>query len=109
MIQTVVVNDFTGGLNYRADAFQLADNESPDMQNVDVDPRGGFSSRDSLVDYSTAAIGGIAATGFEPNKLFAWDGAYKHLMIAANDKVFWTASGTVSASVLKPAFPSGLK
>ena len=107
MIQTVVVNDFTGGLNYRADAFQLADNESPDMQNVDVDPRGGFSSRDSLVDYSTAAIGGIAATGFEPNKLFAWDGAYKHLMIAANDKVFWTASGTVSASIATTDNPFG--
>lgn len=107
MLQTVIVNDFTGGLNYRADAFQLADNESPDMQNVDVDPRGGFSSRDSLVDYSTAAIGGIAATGFEPNRLFAWDGAYKHLMVAANDKVFWTASGTVSASIATTDNPFG--
>ena len=107
MIQTVVVNDFTGGLNYRADAFQLADNESPDMQNVDVDPRGGFSSRGAVIDYSTAPIGGIAALGFEPNKLFAWDGAYKHLMIAANDKVFWTANGSVSSSIATTDNPSG--
>jgi hypothetical protein len=25
------LKDFTGGLNFRADQFQLADNESPDM------------------------------------------------------------------------------
>ena len=107
MIQTVVVNDFTGGLNYRADAFQLADNESPDMQNVDVDPRGGFSSRGAVIDYSTTTIGGIGATNFEPNKLFAWDGAYKHLMVAANDKVFWTADGVVSSSIATTDNPFG--
>lgn len=35
------LKDFTGGLNFRADQFQLADNESPDMLNVEIDPRGG--------------------------------------------------------------------
>ena len=30
------VNDFTGGLNYSADQFQLKDNESPDMLNVEI-------------------------------------------------------------------------
>jgi hypothetical protein len=39
------LTNFTGGINLRADAFQLAENESPDMLNVDVDPRGGFQSR----------------------------------------------------------------
>lgn len=107
MLQSVIVNDFTGGLNYRADAFQLADNESPDMQNVDVDPRGGFSSRKALTDFSTATIGGIGAGAFEPNRLYAWDGAYKHLMIAANDKVFWTETGSVSASIATTDNPYG--
>ena len=37
--------DFTGGLNFRADQFQLAPNESPGMLNVEVDPRGGVFSR----------------------------------------------------------------
>lgn len=39
------VVDFTGGLNFRADQFQLADNESPSMLNVEIDPRGGVFSR----------------------------------------------------------------
>lgn len=107
MINAIVVNDFTGGLNLRADAFQLADNESPDMQNVDVDPRGGFSSRGGIVEYSTAAVGGLSAGGFTPRRLFAWDGAYKHLMLAANDKVYWTADGVVSSSIATTDNPYG--
>lgn len=39
------VFDFTGGLNFRADQFQLAPNESPGMLNVEIDPRGGVFSR----------------------------------------------------------------
>lgn len=107
MIQSIEVKDFTGGLNYRADAFQLADNESPDMQNVDVDPRGGFSSRGGVVDYGTSAVGGATAGAFTPRRLFAWDGASKQLMIAANDKVFWTADGTISASISDSNNPFG--
>lgn len=38
-------NDFTGGLNYRADQFQLAANESPDILNMEIDPRGGVFTR----------------------------------------------------------------
>ena len=37
--------DFTGGLNLRRNQFQLAENESPDLLNVDIDPRGGFYTR----------------------------------------------------------------
>jgi hypothetical protein len=107
MINAIVVNDFTGGLNLRADAFQLANNESPDMQNVDVDPRGGFSSRGGIVEYSTSAVDAAPAGSFTPNRLFAWDGAYKHLMLAANNKVFWTADGTVSASIATTNNPFG--
>jgi len=39
------VFDFTGGLNFRADQFQLKENESPSMLNVEIDPRGGVFSR----------------------------------------------------------------
>lgn len=107
MLSTVISNDFTGGLNYRADAFQLADNESPDMQNIDIDPRGGFSSRGGMSDYNTNAIGSIAAGTFSPRRLFAWDGAYKHLLLAANDQIFWTDYGTMSASIGSTSNPFG--
>ena len=41
-------SDFTGGLNLRADQFNLEDNESPDLLNVLVDPRGGIRQRDGV-------------------------------------------------------------
>lgn len=47
-IQLLQVDDFTGGLNFRADMFQLRGTESPDMLNIDLDPRGGFAQRDSV-------------------------------------------------------------
>lgn len=50
--------DFTGGLNLRADSQQLAENESPWMLNVDVDPRGGFFSRSGFEDWKTGFLGG---------------------------------------------------
>jgi hypothetical protein len=39
------LQDFRGGLNLRSDPFELADNESPDLLNVDLDPRGGVEQR----------------------------------------------------------------
>lgn len=39
------VQDFRGGLNLRSDPFELAKNESPDLLNVDLDPRGGVEQR----------------------------------------------------------------
>jgi len=50
--------DFTGGLNVRADQFNLAENESPDLLNVDVDPRGGVSRRNGTTAINSTALGG---------------------------------------------------
>ena len=40
-----MLQDFSGGLNFRSDQFNLASSESPAMLNVDVDPRGGIKMR----------------------------------------------------------------
>ena len=45
-------SEFTGGLNLRADQFNLAENESPALLNVEVDPRGGVRRRDAIVNVS---------------------------------------------------------
>lgn len=37
-----MLESFSGGLNLRADQFDLEENESPDMLNVSIDPRGGL-------------------------------------------------------------------
>jgi hypothetical protein len=52
------LNDFTGGLNLRADQSSLAPNESPDLLNVDVDPRGGVERRDNIDALNTTALNG---------------------------------------------------
>jgi hypothetical protein len=46
-LQPITLRDFTGALNVRENAFQLADNESPAMLNVHVDSRVGFATRAS--------------------------------------------------------------
>ena len=47
---------FTGGLNLRSDQFNLAENESPDLLNVLVDPRGGIRQRDGVDRRNTTAL-----------------------------------------------------
>jgi hypothetical protein len=54
--QLHTLRDFTGGLNLVADTFRLADNESPDLLNVDIDRRGGFQVRRGVYPYSATAL-----------------------------------------------------
>ena len=56
-VQVLNAQDFTGGLNLVADTFRLAENESPDMVNVDVDRRGGFQVRRGVAPYGSVALG----------------------------------------------------
>ena len=49
-------SEFTGGLNLRADQFNLAPNESPALLNVEVDPRGGVRRRDAITKVNATAL-----------------------------------------------------
>lgn len=51
------LDDFTGGLNLRADAYHLSRTESPDLLNVDIDPRAGVRSRGAWESTTTSAVG----------------------------------------------------
>jgi len=53
------LESFSGGLNLRSDQFNLAQNESPDLLNVDVDPRGGVRLRRGVevIDGDNTALG----------------------------------------------------
>jgi hypothetical protein len=63
------VVDFTGGLNFRADQFQLAANESPSMLNVEIDPRGGVFSRAGYqIKHSSPVV--TPGTTWNPKGLF---------------------------------------
>lgn len=85
-IQIYEQKDFTGGLNLRSDQFQLADNESPEMLNVEVDPRGGVFSRGGFARINADDIGGT----WNPQKITSFDSAYgRKLMLASGNKLLY--------------------
>lgn len=51
------LESFSGGLNLRSDQFDLASNESPDLLNVTVDPRGGVAMRSGVMRRNPTALG----------------------------------------------------
>lgn len=54
--------DFTGGLNIRRTEFNLGENESPEMLNIEIDPRGGIFTRYGWERYNDADIVADPAT-----------------------------------------------
>jgi hypothetical protein len=98
-LSTERYDDFTGGLNLRADQFQLARNESPDMLNVEIDPRGGVFSRGGMHKLNTTAVSGTWA----PERLYPFYGDSSRLMLSNNTNVFWSSGGNFT----KLEFSSG--
>jgi hypothetical protein len=86
------IKDFTGGLNFRADQFQLKDNESPDMLNVEIDPRGGVFSRGGQRRLNGTAISGTWA----PKRLVPFYGTTPTLMLATATKLYRCTSDSFS-------------
>lgn len=84
-------DDFTGGLNLRADQFQLARNESPDMLNIEIDPRGGVFTRGAMREINTTAI--PYSTTWNPQKLYSFSGATPNLMLTTDNRVFKSTGG----------------
>ena len=72
-------DDFTGGLNLRADQFQLAENESPRMLNVEIDPRGGVFSRGAMRRINSTPV---VASDWNPQNCFAFNGTSNFLMLS---------------------------
>ena len=110
-LQYFTVSDFTGGLNLRADAFQLRSHESPDMLNVDLDPRGGFAQRDGTSLLNSTVLGSV------PANIWAFSttaGTHQVLVQQGNDAAYSTGgnftainpdaltlTGTMRAATLK--------
>lgn len=73
----------------RSDQFQLSDNESPEMLNVEIDPRGGVFSRGGMERINPDNVSGT----WNPYKLFAFYGDTSHLMLANDNRVLYRAAG----------------
>lgn len=91
-LNIVEVSDFTGGINFRADQFQLANYESPKMLNVEIDPRGGVFSRGGQRQLNTAAVVGT----WTPKKMIPFYGATSNLMLFTATKVYKSTGGNFS-------------
>ena len=95
-------DDFTGGLNLRADQFQLAQNESPRMLNVEIDPRGGVFSRGAMRSFATA----ITATNWSPTRLFPFYADTHYLMLSTGKNgmntgnVFYSTGGSFTSLLI---------
>jgi hypothetical protein len=85
-------DDFTGGLNLRADQFQLERNESPDMLNVEIDPRGGLFTRGAMREINPTPV----AVTWTPQKLFPLNGTDARLMLSTTERVLHSSGGDFS-------------
>lgn len=90
-LNVVELRNFTGGLNLRADAFQLAPNETSDLLNVEIDPRGGFFSRGGFKQVNTTAISGTWAPQ-RMHKFETLDGSH-YLLLSTLTKPYYSTGG----------------
>lgn len=104
-IQLLRTDDFTGGLNLRADPFQLADNESPDLLNVDIDPRGGLKVRGGMVKYNSSSVGGHNT--WDPKSFFVTHGSTPQVFVAAEGYVYYASSTSFSSTTIAYTAPFG--
>ena len=88
-LKTVRQDDFTGGLNLRADQFQLAPNESPRMLNVEIDPRGGVFNRGAMRRINTSPV----TLNWEPEVLMQFSGATDNYIMLGTGNVGMNVGG----------------
>jgi hypothetical protein len=82
-------DDFTGGLNLRADQFQLAPNESPRMLNVEIDPRGGIFSRGAMRSINSTPV----TANWSPKVLKQFSGTNNNYVMLGTGLVGTTNGG----------------
>ena len=103
-IKILRTDSFVGGLNMRADPFQLGEDESPDMLNIDIDPRGGLAMRGGVERLNTSAIGAIGAGLFTPRAILAWmNGTTPNLLVSANSLVYYATTTSFTSTTIAPS------
>jgi hypothetical protein len=88
-LRVIRQDDFTGGLNLRADQFQLAPNESPKMLNVEIDPRGGVFSRGAMRRINTSPV----TANWKPKSLSQFSGTSNNYIMLGTGKSGATPGG----------------
>jgi hypothetical protein len=104
-LQPLPVVDFTGGLNLGRDPFQLAENESPDLLNVELDARGGLRSREGWIRWSSTNVTSSAWTPKNLVRFYSSSGT-RYVVAASGSSLFWSTAGT-SWTEMKLGFTFG--
>ena len=91
-LEPINMVDFTGGLNLRADQFQLEENESPEMNNVVIDPLGGIYTRKGWERWNNPDV--VTETQ-------AWDPrrAFLHQLSDGTDVIYIASAGAIYAAL----------
>lgn len=89
------IEDFTGGINLRADQFQLAPNESPGIVNLEVDPRGGIFTRAGYQIFHSTAVGSLGGVWL-PKRLYNYTHSTNPTVLLATG---YDTSGSVNGKV----------
>ena len=99
-LREINLDSFVGGLNLWSTQFTLQPGESPDMLNMEIDPRSGFRTRKGWSRWNAAeAVTPVA--DWEPRNTFTHSlstGAYV-IYVANNDKIEASPSSAVFATL----------
>lgn len=92
-LQSLNSVDFTGGLNLRRSQFTLAENESPEMLNIEIDIRGGIRTRRGWQRWNATDI---VSTPTSIN--WAPRSAWTHPLTTGSSLVYLTNDGDLYAA-----------
>jgi hypothetical protein len=84
----------------------LKDNESPEMLNVEIDPRGGVFSRGAMQRINPDNVSG---TAWAPKRLQPFYGSSSNLMLANNNRVYYLSSSSNFAVLNTSAGPVNIE
>lgn len=93
--QPLPLTKFTGGINLRADRDNLAADEMPDAQNIEVDPRGPAVSREGWRRWNGADI---TADPWSPQTAYLFQRTFgaPTVMLVNDNKILHSTDGTFS-------------
>ena len=91
-LEPINLADFTGGLNLRSNQFQLGPNESPEMENIVIDPLGGIYTRKGWTRWNEDDIVDAETDTWDPRRALLMqlsDGT--DLVYVVSDHELWVA------------------
>ena len=101
-----VIKDFSGGLNDKVDDNLIADNESPDCQNVIANKIGSLTKVLGSAKLNAVALGS-AVQGLHSY----YYGSYRKLIVVSNGRLYyWNTVGSAFSEITLPveSYPEGL-